>query len=114
MGCRKYVLLWKLKSYCIVKSIAGYHFLKVELDRPVIRPVPIQKKKEMNVKFSSSFINFGEHESYPSNNFHPLFPLITWQILGYKNYPGTDTIATTDHQPMRCKKTKGDSCPNWL
>jgi len=26
--------------------------------------------------------------------------------MGNKNYPGTHTIATTDHQPMRCKKLK--------
>jgi hypothetical protein len=27
-------------------------------------------------------INFGGHESYPWYNFHPLFPLITRQIMG--------------------------------
>ena len=52
------------------------------------------------------FVNFGGHESYLWYNFHPLFPLITCQIMGYKSYPGTDTIATTDHQAMRCKKLK--------
>jgi hypothetical protein len=29
-----------------------------------------------------------------------------------KNYSGTDTIATTNHQPMKCEKTEGDSFPN--
>jgi hypothetical protein len=26
--------------------------------------------------------------------------------MGNKNYPGTDTIVTTDQEPKRCKKLK--------